>query len=257
MAKPHACADLEQPRLCGGLGRVAIDARGRGGPPQQRRVADGVGGRQQHQPPRGAGELGDPLSVGVLDLVRHARGVGQHEPARELPRGEAPGQLEQGQRIASRLGNDPVAHARVKRTRHHRFEQRPGLGVGQSLQPHLGQARQVAHPQAAGVAHGEDDRYALGKQAARDEPQDLTGGAVEPLRIVDQAQQRSFLGDLGHQAQHGQGHEEVVGRITGSQAQRDPQGGLLGLGQRGVIGQHRRAELVQPCERQLHLSLNA
>ena len=54
---------------------------------------------------------------------------------------------------------------------------------------------------AARLAHREHDRHRLRQQPPRDEPEDLARGAVEPLRVVDEADQRLLVGDLGQQGQ--------------------------------------------------------
>ena len=118
----------------------------------------------------------------------------------------------------------------------------------------LRQARQLAL--VARVAHREHDRHRLGQQPPRDEAEHLRRGGVEPLGVVDEAQQRPLRGHLGQQAERGQRDEEAVGRGAGRQAERDAQGGLLGLGKRVEPAEHRRAELMQPRERQLHLGLD-
>ena len=117
----------------------------------------------------------------------------------------------------------------------------------------LGQPDQLAL--VARVAHGEHDRHRLRQQAARDEPEDLSRGGVEPLRVVDEAEQRPFLGDVGQQAQRGQRDQEAGG-VAGLEAEGHSQGDLLRLGQRVEPPEHRRAEPVQPGERQLHLGLD-
>ena len=103
----------------------------------------------------------------------------------------------------------------------------------------------------------EHDRDRLGEQPARDEPEHLRGGLVEPLEVVDDAQQRLLLGDLRQQAERGQADEEAVGRRAGREAERDPQRVLLRLRERVEAVEQRRAELMQPGERQLHLGLDA
>jgi hypothetical protein len=48
-----------------------------------------------------------------------------------------------------------------------------------------------------------------------DERERLRRGTVDPLRIVDDAQERPLRRDLGQQAQHGQPHQKSVRRRTG------------------------------------------
>ena len=76
------------------------------------------------------------------------------------------------------------------------------------------------------------------------------------MRIVDEAQQGPLRGDLRQQAERGQGDEEAVRRWSRRQPEGDAQGVLLGLGQRAELREHRRAELVQSGEGQLHLGLD-
>ena len=57
--------------------------------------------------------------------------------------------------------------------------------------------------------------------------------------------------------ERGQGDQEAVGGIAGGETEGDAQGDLLRLGKRVEPVEHRRAELMQPRERQLHLGLDA
>ena len=94
-------------------------------------------------------------------------------------------------------------------------------------------------------------------QPPGDEPQGLRRGLVEPLLVVDQADQRMFAGRPGHQAEHGQAYEEPVRRRPRGQAERGPQ--RVALWRRQLLRpiQQRRAQLMQPGEGQLHLRLHA
>src|SRR4029450_13590827 len=66
--------------------------------------------------------------------------------------------------------------------------------------------------------------------AARD-PRALAGARVEPLGVLDHADQRLSLGDLGHQRQGGQPDREPVGDRPGAQPENGGQGGALGGGE--------------------------
>ena len=72
----------------------------------------------------------------------------------------------------------------------------------------------------AGLAHGEHQRDPLGQQAPRHERQRLRGGPIEPLRVVDQADERLLLGHLGQQAQDRQADEEAVRGVAVLQPER-------------------------------------
>ena len=65
----------------------------------------------------------------------------------------------------------------------------------------------------AGLTHREHQRDRLGQEAPRDERQRLRRGPVEPLGVVDQADERLLLGHLGQQAEHRQTDEEAVRRL--------------------------------------------
>ena len=97
----------------------------------------------------------------------------------------------------------------------------------------------------------------LGEESTGDEEDDLRGGVVEPLRIVDDTQERlPVVRDLGKQRQRGQPNQETVGRLARQQAKDCPE--RITLRGRQLIGviQHRRAELVQSAVRELHLRLH-
>ena len=62
-------------------------------------------------------------------MAREPHRAGKSEPARQLRRGLSAWQLEQGQRVAMRLGDDLVADPRIDRPGERRVEQRPGVIV--------------------------------------------------------------------------------------------------------------------------------
>lgn len=93
---------------------------------------------------------------------------------------------------------------------------------------------------------------------ARSAPQRPGSGSsgIEPLGILDQAQQRPVLGRGGQQAEHGQSHEEPLRRLAGRHSQRDAQGIALRCGDRVKEIEHRRAQLMDTREWQLPLGLD-
>ena len=66
----------------------------------------------------------------------------------------------------------------------------------------------------ARLANREHHRHGLRQQPSRDETEDLARGAVEPLRVLHQTEQRPFRGNLGQQAQSGQGNQEAVRSVA-------------------------------------------
>jgi hypothetical protein len=107
------------------------------------------------------------------------------------------------------------------------------------------------------VAGGDEQRDRLGLEAPRGEHERLGRRAVEPLGVVDAAQHRRLLARLGEQAEHAERHQEAVRHAVEAQAQRAPE--RRGLRRREPLDQvdARAQELVDTCERQLVLGLDA
>jgi hypothetical protein len=103
----------------------------------------------------------------------------------------------------------------------------------------------------------EQEQHGLSQQPPADEPEHLGRGVIQPLGVIDEADQRPLGGILGQQAQHRQTHHEPVRSSPCRQPERRPQRALLRLRQRGQAAQHRRAEQMQRRERQLHLGFHA
>ena len=123
-------------------------------------------------------------------------------------------------------------------------------------QPQLGQAMRIELPCIA-FARPDEDRDRIGLQPAGDEHERLGRRAVEPVRVVDDAQQRLRIGGRREQAQDRHRDEEAVLHALGRQPERAPQRGGLHVGQLVGDVEHRPQQLVQPGERQLGLGLDA
>ena len=175
-------------------------------------------------------------------------------PARSAPLMPR-GQLDQRQGIAAGLGDDPIEDPFVEAAGDHRGQQGPGVGIGQSLERQVGEAGQLAG--RARLAHGDDHRHRLGAQPPGHEADDLARGVVQPLGVLHEAQQRTFLGHVGQQAQRRQRHHEPIADVTRRQPEGHAQGPLLRLGKGVEVAEHRRAQLVQAGVGELHLGLHA
>ena len=77
------------------------------------------------------------------------------------------------------------------------------------------------------------------------------------MGVVNNADQRLLLGDLGEQTQDGQADEESIRRIAGPQTERCAERLVLRRRQPVEPIKERRAYLMQPGERQFHLGLDA
>ena len=163
-------------------------------------------------------------------MAERVTGPGATEAARQLGRAHVPRQLQQGQRIAPGLGDDPLADALVEPAGHGRRQQRSRVLVAEPFEPQLRQARDVAV--IARLADGEHDRHPLGEQPARHESEHLLRGIVEPLEIVDETQQRLLLGQLREQVSVARPTRKRSGGIARREPERDAQGVLLRRRQR-------------------------
>jgi hypothetical protein len=109
----------------------------------------------------------------------------------------------------------------------------------------------------AGRTQREHQSHALGQEASRDERERLHRHPVEPLRVVDDADKRLFLGGVAQQAQDRQADQEAIGRGAGAHAERGAKRFSLRDGQVSEAAEHRCAQPVQASERELHLGLDA
>ena len=196
MPEPHLAAELGQPRLRRRRPRLDRDAQPPGRAPYQRPVTGRIGGRQLQQPP-GLVRHGVQLAPeAVLDPARQRRGAGQAEPAGQLRGGQPTRQFQQRQRVAAGLGDDQVADSRVQPPGQRRVQQHPRVIVVQPVNFQLRQPGQIG----ARIAGREHQPDRVGGEPPRGEPERLCRGLVQPLLVVDQADQRAFPGHPGQQA---------------------------------------------------------
>ena len=93
------------------------------------------------------------------------------------------------------------------RPEHDGVQQLAGIGVGQPADDEFGQPGEGTGP---APAYGEHQRDRLRHQSSGDEAERLHRHLVEPLRVVDHAEQGLVVGGGGHQAQRGQPDQEAV-----------------------------------------------
>jgi len=90
---------------CGRSG--IVDPKALGGPPQECRIASRLRGGDEQQAPRVRREFDDPASKARLDATRNRHRHREGEPAGQLRGCQPPRELEQGERVAMGLGDDP------------------------------------------------------------------------------------------------------------------------------------------------------
>ena len=89
-------------------------------------------------------------------------------------------------------------------------EQRVRGGLVEARHPQIGQPGGLEGAERI-VAGGEQQGDALGVNAPGDERQRVGAGAVQPLRVVDDAQHGSNHRRLCEQVQHGQRQQPSIG----------------------------------------------
>ena len=255
MPEPHPQAHLEQPGSLGRCRGASPDPEPLGCTPEQSRIADRFGSRRQQQPLALSRQRPYPAEKALLDTTRQWPRVREPEASRHLGRRQPPGELQQRQRVAARLRDDPVPHRLVQAATEHRGQQVSCVDIAEPFQHQFRQIHQDRF--GARLANREHERDRLGHQATGNKRQSLQRSPIEPLRIVEEADQRLSLSDLGQQAEGGQTDHETIRDIAFRQPERHAQRITLRDRESLKLVEHRTAELMQTGKRELHLRLDA
>ncbi len=108
-----------------------------------------------------------------------------------------------------------------------------------------------------GIPHGEKHANGISVQPPGDESKDLGRLLVEPLRVVNHAQQRLRRGRARQHGERRQPHQKPVGRTPVAQAERGRQCLVLRPGKRVEALQERQQKLMQRGETEPGLRLNS
>jgi hypothetical protein len=117
---------------------------------------------------------------------------------------------------------------------------------------HLREPRQHV-PRFAG---GEHERDPVRQKTASDERKCSSRRPIEPLRVVDQAEEGLFLSRFRHEAEDRQSDQERIRGSAGAQSEGDRKGLALRIGQALRELEDRGAQLLERRERKLHLSFD-
>ena len=209
--RPTAQGDGERSRAPRPRAARRLSRRRRAGSRAARRHAAGSAGRRAAPPRRRAGGVAPARGASRTAGRSCSRCVRRdREPrafrtrpraASESSHGAAPA----GRADSPRLGDDPVADALVELELEPRVQQRPGVAVDSPRTSSSGTCQHLAR-----FPRREDEPHRFGEQAAGDEGERLRRGLIEPLRVVDDAQQRASLGRLGEEAEGREPDQEPV-----------------------------------------------
>ena len=135
------------------------------------------------------------------------------------------------------------------------LQQRPRIATTQRLNV----KRRKPPERVVDLACGEHERDLLRQQAASHERKRSRRRLVQPLRVINNSQQRALLGRLGQQAEDRQSNQERTRRRVGgtpSQSKRDAKRLVLRLREAPHKLKERGAQLLNRRERELHLRLD-
>ena len=179
--------------------------------------------------------------------------AGSPKPPASWRRRQPARELQERERVPARLGDDPLEHGLVQPSREDGLQERPCIPAAQRIDAELREAGQSG----ADVTRRERERDPLGEQAARDERERSGRCAVEPLRVVDEAQERLLLGGFGEETENREPDEERARRLSGAEPEGDAERVTLRIRKTLDELQDRRAELLQRRVVELHLPLDA
>jgi hypothetical protein len=241
--------ELQKPLVLGFLERPHLDAERLRPAHQDRGIAGLVGGGEEQQL---LTLLGEP--AGALEELGLQPGA-QRQRLGRICAVERLVQLQQREGIAAGRGHQPVANV----GRHfsaRELRQQPARGIGvDPLELELRDPGGVERARLAG-ASAEDQGDRLGLEPAGDEGERVGGGLVQPMGVVDHAEQRLLLRGGGEQAEQCRGDQEAVVGGRRRLAQRAAQGGGLRLRDLIEVIEQRARQLVHRGERELELRLH-
>jgi hypothetical protein len=136
-------------------------------------------------------------------------------------------ELQQGERVATCLGDDAVAQPVVQWSGDHGVQQCSRVRVAEPVDRQPGQPVQAV---VVPLTNGEHDADGFGEQPPGDEREGVRRCPVEPLGVVHHADQRPLLGQAGEQGEDGQAHQEAIRGSAVLQAERRAERVVLGSG---------------------------
>ena len=204
-------ADVEQPGVDRGVGRRHVDAEVAAARWSSSGVAERLGGGGQDEQLRRRAGAARAAARSSLRSCRRPAGCRAGRTRRRAPRrsrraaaraaraGCRGSRRRSARRRPHRAGRARCrATARARRRRRARGRAAPGARRGRHRRCRCA-PRTRSRPRSA-------------SEAAGDEAEDLRRRLVEPLRVVDDADQRLLLGHLGEQRQRGEPDQEAIGR---------------------------------------------
>ena len=191
----------------------------------------------------------------LLEPLAQRERFGLDGAAGELVGGVLGAEFHQRERVIAGVGQDAVDDLRAEGSARHRAEQLAGLGVGQAV--HRDRRKLLEHRLGGRFTDAGDEADAVRAQAPGDEAEHLCRFGIEPVRVIDDAQQRLGFGRPGQQRECCQSQQELFRRRSCFLAESDSQRAPLRRRQVVQSWQARDQQLVQAGELHADLRLNA
>jgi len=157
----------------------------------------------------------------ILEPLTQRKRFGPHGAAGELVGRVLGTEFHQRERVIAGVRQDAVDGLRVEGSIDHQAEELTRLGVGQAVHP---DRRKLLEYRPCGrLADAGDEAHAVRIQAAGDETEHLRRSGIEPVRVIDDAQQRLRFTRPGEQSQRRQAHQEPLRRRSCVLSERGPE----------------------------------
>ena len=206
--------------------------------------------------PRGRIERSHPRREHSGEALADGQRVRQRTGATELLGGQHHGQLDEGEGVAVRRGDEAAGDDLVDRSRGPFGQQLVSLRWRQSAEGDRADAREPRQ-RIRCVADREDGSDAFGAKSASHERQRQRRLVVDPLRVVDDDEHGLRTGSLLGETQHGEADPERVERLVLRVAEHRVDDTPLRFGERVDAVVEQEDELVDRCVPECHLGLDA
>jgi len=218
-------------------------------------VTEGLGRRSKDEQSTVEGKLLDALDEAPLDLVRHRPTTRYSKPTGEIPSVPCARQLDERERVTATLSDDLVTDSRVERPAHVFEQQRSRVAFTEARYVQRRQPDEQVIAKAG--PNRESEHHAFSQQTASDELEDLPRRLVEPMGIVDDADQRPLFRDVGEERQGREPDEKTIRHAPSGQAKDGRERVALRRWKPLEAMEQWRAKLLEAAVGELYLGFDA
>ena len=205
----------------------------------------------EHRGARGARQALDALHEDRAQACAERQRVRERLPPGQLCIGKRAGKLEECQRVAAGIGDQPLTH-RGMELAHAAIEQLRGRPAVKPAERLLVESRRLK-PRRLAVPSPEQDHDPLRQKPARREDQGISRRRIQPLSVIDHTEGRPGLGGGCQERKHTCRHQKAIGSFAGCQPEGGREGCALRLRQSMELIQDWAQQGVQAGVRQVGL----